>query len=108
MTDTVHTCTHNTPRQHDSEVCVYRVVVTDGHFGTKRKFAQTHVRMKSPIQLELTAGTLSEASADALVRKSLTESLYSPVAMSLSYLRRLRREGGRTKREISVIKSYLW
>ena len=60
--------------------------------------------MKVSIQLELTSGTSAIARADARTMKSLTESLYWPLAFSLRWLRTLREGGkeGRSERREGV------
>ena len=50
--------------------------------------------MKSPIQLELTSGIFFMASAEALMTKSFTDSLKSPLARAFNSWRSLEGRGG--------------
>jgi len=65
----------------------------------------THLRIKSPIQLELTSGTFFIVRADALTTKSFTDSLYSPFARSFKLLRSLENEERETNgRDAKMLK----
>ena len=85
-------------------VSVFRLYMRGEHKGTSQfslsphpthphpHKTNTYLRMKSPIQLELTSGTFFIVSADALTTKSFTDSLYSPFASSFKLLRSLEDE----------------